>query len=123
MLFPPAPPLPPELLESSTPPEAYKLAAGEIVYSLVKSIPKAIQAKIPSLTLSPKREYSTIGSLEAASSARIVSSSFNVNACVLVEYGELSSTAVIRSWSKNNWPTWETYPPPYVPFGYVVPLK
>ena len=75
----PFPPGPPDLLESSTPPEAYRLAAGDTVYSLVRSIPKAIQAKIPSATSSPNSEYATTGSLLAASSARIVSSAFNVN--------------------------------------------
>lgn len=99
---------PPELLELSTPPEAYKVAAGVIVYSLVRLMPNAIQAKIPSLTLSPKSEYSTTGSDDAASSEKMVSFVFVVKSWVLVEYGEVSSTSVIRLWSKNSCPTWET---------------
>jgi len=77
------PPLPPPtpLEELATPPSAYSVAAAERVCWLVKSIPNAIQAKIPSSTLLPSKEYSTTGSEEAASSLKIESTSFSALVC------------------------------------------
>ncbi len=82
-----APPDPPSLplLSFSTQPPAKRLAADEIVFWLVKSIPKAVQPKTPSETLLPSNEYSMTGSEKAASLAKMVSTVFSVRSCVLME--------------------------------------
>jgi hypothetical protein len=47
--------------------------------------------------------------MSAASSLRIWSSEFRVVSWVLVLYGAVASTRVIRSWSKKIWPTCEEW--------------
>lgn len=55
------------------------------------------------------------GSLASASAARISSSALSSRSCVLVVYGVVFSTSVIRLWSKKIWPTWEAWTAEPVP--------
>lgn len=72
------PPPPPPELAFSTPPPAYKFAAGVIDNSFVRSIPKDNHAKTPEVTSAASKLYSTTGSDEAASEAKTESSARSV---------------------------------------------
>lgn len=80
--FPPGPPDPPPPIPESafaTPPDEVRVAAPVRVCWEVRSMPKEIQAKIPSVTSSERREYSTKGSWPlAVSSARMLSPELRV---------------------------------------------
>jgi len=76
--------------------EAAKLAACATLKLLPTLIPNATQAKIPCETVLPRNEYSTIGSLVAASAKKILSAALVVRACVLPLYGDTDSTCEMR---------------------------
>ena len=119
---PPAPPpVPMPEFAFATPPSSVSVAAGETVYDADVSMPIAAHARMPSETESPRRTYSIIGSMSSASSAKMLSSAFNVFCCVFVVYGATASTAVMRASSKKSCPTCEALLPAYVPLARRTP--
>lgn len=52
----------------------------------------------------------------------MLSATLGVMAIVLVLYGYVASTSVIRSWSKKIWPVWEEVLPARVLLESKVPL-
>lgn len=93
---PPGPPPMPEFA-FATPPSSVSVEAADTVCVTLVSMPIAAHARIPSEGDSPRRTYSSIGSISSASSERMLSSSLSVWPCVLLAYGSMASTDVMRS--------------------------